>query len=166
MKKRGYDILSFPPGSLFDFMVDKIKSYVEPQRKGTPRGEKIGFPLKKYVATLYVGLTKLTLKEVAEVAGGKFGFSYSLLRKWSSEVDFRKQKVTHCCDYLSVLCKINAIYSAVSEYPTYSKLLRKTLMEHFEFLIEKQTDFSKEAVIYFEILEKQRNAKKITAKTK
>jgi hypothetical protein len=67
-------------GMLADLIHEKAAAYVEPQRKGTPRGQEVGFPLKKYIATL-VELTNIPAKQVAE----KLGVSFGLLRKWKTE---------------------------------------------------------------------------------
>jgi hypothetical protein len=66
------------------FIDDKTRSYKEPQRTGTPRGEPIGFPRTKYLASLYL-LTSLSLKEISE--GLKI--SYGVLRKWRTEKGFK-----------------------------------------------------------------------------
>jgi hypothetical protein len=77
---------------LVKYMVQKLGSYQEPERKGTPRGDKIGFPFKKFAACIFVGLTNFSLKKITEQHGSDFGFSYGLLRKWNTEADFKAQQ--------------------------------------------------------------------------
>jgi hypothetical protein len=79
-------------GLLVDFIYQKLEDHKEPERKGTPRGYKIGFPIKKHAACLLVALTNYKLKQIAETTGKALGFSYNLLRKWNSETEFRAQQ--------------------------------------------------------------------------
>jgi hypothetical protein len=71
---------------LDSFFKEKILEYDEPQRKGTPRGEPIGFSAKKYYAALMM-LKKFPLKDLA----GMINVSYGLLRKWRTEDKFIEQ---------------------------------------------------------------------------
>jgi hypothetical protein len=77
---------------LVDFIYQKLEDHEEPERKGIPRGYKIGFPTKKLAACLLVALTNYKLKQIAETTGKALGFSYNLLRKWNSEAEFRAQQ--------------------------------------------------------------------------
>lgn len=77
---------------LVDFIYQKLEDHEEPERKGIPRGYKIGFPTKKLAACLLVALTNYKLKQIAETTGKALGFSYNLLRKWNSETEFRAQQ--------------------------------------------------------------------------
>jgi hypothetical protein len=63
----------------------KYEEYEEPQRKGTARGEPIGFSLDKFASALY-SLTNHKQKELAK----SLGVSYGLLRKWHTEDAFIK----------------------------------------------------------------------------
>jgi len=65
-------------------MKEKLNSYIEPQRKGTPKGEPIGISIKKYLAMLY-SISDLSQKEIAD----KLRINHSLMRNWSSEEEFR-----------------------------------------------------------------------------
>lgn len=69
---------------LENFIDKRIRSYVEPEREGTPRGESIGLSSKKYLATLLM-LRDLKLKDIA----AQVGVSYGLLRKWTTEKQFK-----------------------------------------------------------------------------
>jgi hypothetical protein len=79
-------------GLFVEYLNQKANEYQAPTREGTARGDKIGFPLKKYVACLLVGLTNYKLKKIAELWGSGLGFSYGLLRKWNCESDFKVQQ--------------------------------------------------------------------------
>ncbi len=74
---------------LLDFIQTKIYTYVEPQRKGTPKGSAIGLTKVKYTATLtfLYGLKPKPMKTMAK----SLKVSYGLLRKWSTEKQFKKQ---------------------------------------------------------------------------
>ena len=39
-------------GLLVDFITSKVEGYLEPSRKGTPKGDPIGFSSMKFLATL------------------------------------------------------------------------------------------------------------------
>ena len=67
------------------FIEKKVNDYLEPLRKGTPRGEPIGLSGPKYAATL-ICLYRLPLRKIAE----KVRVSYGLLRKWRTEEGFQK----------------------------------------------------------------------------
>ncbi|GEM_PF-6687608 len=71
------------------YILDAMDSYDEPVRKGTPKGERIGFPKHKYYCSLMVALTDKKLKTIAEENKETHGISYGLLRKWNSEEDFK-----------------------------------------------------------------------------
>ena len=66
------------------FLYEKLQGYAERTRKGTPRGDRIGFPKAKYWAAL-IALTNTPLQEAARVVG----ITYGLLRRWRSEVEFK-----------------------------------------------------------------------------
>ncbi len=66
------------------FYMKKLRDYVEPQRKGTPKGLPIGFSIVKYQATFHM-LRNIKLKEMAK----DLGVSYGVLRKWNTEKDFK-----------------------------------------------------------------------------
>ena len=73
-------------GLLLGFIKEKRESYVEPTRKGTPRGEIIGLSLEKYMASLFM-LTSMNLKRISE----RSKVSYGLIRKWRTETLFKSQ---------------------------------------------------------------------------
>jgi|GEM_PF-1928144 len=85
---------------LRQFIQERIRSYREPTREGTPRGENIGFPVAKYGATLY-GLTRIKQKEIAEW----LGVSHGLLRKWRTEEPFKLMADKHCHDFAELFVR-------------------------------------------------------------
>jgi len=98
---------SEPVRTLLDaFIFDSIEEYTPPERKGTPKGEEIGYNIQKFSA-LFNLLRNWPLKKVAAAAG----VSYGVLRKWRSEEAFKKmyQDVQHTfalrfCDCIVDLC--------------------------------------------------------------
>lgn len=88
-----------------EFLIFKHHHHEEPSRKGTPRGEKIGFPWKKQNACIALAVTDLKMKNIAE----QLGISYGLLRKWKSEPDFQDEMVKHGQGFLNeILHRVDA----------------------------------------------------------
>jgi hypothetical protein len=70
--------------SLLDvFAGKKIDLYEEPERRGTPRGEPIGFTKRKYIAALLCS-KDIKQKQIAEITK----VSHAMLRKWRTEDKF------------------------------------------------------------------------------
>ena len=70
--------------SLMDaFVIQKTRTYQEPQRKGTARGRPKAFSTPKFSAAVYC-LKRTPLREVASAVP----VSYGLLRKWRTEERF------------------------------------------------------------------------------
>jgi hypothetical protein len=86
-----------PKGLLSRFIKEKAGNYSEPIRRGTPRGEVIGFSSKKYAASLLI-LTSSDLKLLSQ----KLGISYGLLRKWRTEGLFKKQIEEHEREFAAI----------------------------------------------------------------
>ena len=65
-----------------------LENYIEPTRKGTPKGDTIGFPKKKYHASLLMVLypNSLRVKEIADLVG----VSHDVLRSWRTEKQFKE----------------------------------------------------------------------------
>ena len=76
------------------YIEEKMDAYVEPERKGTPKGEEIGFSRQKYGASL-MNITTLKQKRIAKL----LNVSYGLLRKWRTEERFREMVETHCREF-------------------------------------------------------------------
>lgn len=78
-------------GLIEEFIETSAANYKEPQRKGTPKGDPIGFPSAKYNASL------LALKDIdLQTQAKKLGVSYGLLKKWRSEAEFKNRVNAHC----------------------------------------------------------------------
>jgi hypothetical protein len=86
---------------IHEFILYRMLNYLEPTRKGTIRGDKIGFPSKKYHASILVGISNATPKEIAKVSG----VSYDLIRKWKTEPDFRNQVNEQCSAFINEIIK-------------------------------------------------------------
>ncbi|CAG0940777.1 hypothetical protein BROC_01162 [Candidatus Brocadiaceae bacterium] len=70
---------------LQEFVREKLGGYIEPQRAGTPRGEKIGYTKVKYHAAL-LALTNAKQKDIA----ADLKVNYCVVRKWLWEQDFKQ----------------------------------------------------------------------------
>lgn len=85
---------------IYKFFEEKSNNYKEPQRKGTSRGEPVGFSRVKYNASLLI-ITRTKRKEIAE----GLGISYALLRKWNSEKAFKAMVLNNCTEFTGILVK-------------------------------------------------------------
>jgi hypothetical protein len=106
------------PSLLQKFITDKITDYEEPQRAGTPRGERVGFSATKYHASL-LALTDDVIDDQAQ----RLHISYGMLAKWRSEEDFKKLVLEHIEEFAHVfLANIfrtdEDLFSDVSNYST------------------------------------------------
>jgi hypothetical protein len=89
------------PSLFAAFMAKKVKTYVEPLKKGTPRGDPIGFSLVKYRATLYALRERVLPGKRDFVTQAKeLGISYGVIRKWWSEQKFRDMVDQHEKEFL------------------------------------------------------------------
>jgi hypothetical protein len=70
---------------LRNFIKARMDAYPEPTRKGTARGETVGFSKDKYHAALLSALTGLSQKSIAE----ELVISYGVVRKWHVESEFK-----------------------------------------------------------------------------
>ncbi len=82
------------------FIQEKLDSYIEPERKGTAKGDEIGFSRKKYEASLY-NITNLKMKYLSKT----LNISYGLLRKWRTEDTFRAMIERHSREFASRFCE-------------------------------------------------------------
>lgn len=76
------------------FIDERVRDYLEPQRRGTPKGEQIGLSREKFIASLYF-LYNLKQKDIAK----KVNISYGLLRKWRTEENFNGAIESHVSDF-------------------------------------------------------------------
>jgi len=79
---------------LGEYIEQRMSSYIEPERKGTTKGDPIGFSRKKYEASLYC-TTKFKLKYMAKILDTPYG----VLRKWKTEKKFKEMVETHCREF-------------------------------------------------------------------
>jgi hypothetical protein len=81
-------------GFLNDFIRRNLKEYLEPVRKGVPREEPIGLSKNKYHGCLLM-LTDTHPSDIAH----KLGVSYSLVRRWQADENFRELKKKLYADF-------------------------------------------------------------------
>jgi hypothetical protein len=70
------------------WIADRLASYQEPSRKGTPKGSPIGFSKTKFYAANLMVLHELGFLPLAEIAK-KVSTSHELIRKWRTEKKFQ-----------------------------------------------------------------------------
>jgi hypothetical protein len=87
-------LLTALDGHIDIFISTSMKQFTPAERRGTPKGEPIGFSKRKYHAALLSSLSNYTIREIAETCN----VSYGLLRKWRTETAFRRVEtfVYHC----------------------------------------------------------------------
>jgi len=109
-------------GFLADFITNKTATYVEPKRKGTARGERIGFSLPKYKASLLCALTSATQEGIARA----LGVSYGLIRKWHTEQDFKEDMHRHMGEFRTYI--LERLHQKTKEHRShYEHLTKKSL---------------------------------------
>jgi len=145
---------------LFDFIARKQLDYEEPQRIGTPRGEKIGFSAKKYQASMLVGLTNIKLKKLAKDLNRKYGLSYGLLRKWKTEDDFMAEAKKHVKEFAGLVLKLieKSVSKHYEEYNRYydCKTDERPKPMGFPALYRDAQIFSKELINELSMLAQER----------
>lgn len=82
-----------------EFIEQKTASYIEPERKGTAKGDEIGFSRKKHEAAVY-NITKLKIKYLAFI----IAISYGLLRKWRTEEKFKEMIKKYSRQFAECFC--------------------------------------------------------------
>lgn len=112
-----------------DFVGQKTASYIEPERKGTAKGDEIGFSQKKYEASLW-NITSLKLRILAIL----LGISHGLLRKWRTEEKFKKMIAQHCREFAEYFC--NFIEELVAKELEFDKTGRPSDQEYKTYLLE------------------------------
>jgi hypothetical protein len=88
---------------LTTFINDKIREYQEPTRKGTPKGEPIGFSKRKFAAALLKISDSPMINFYHQIK-----VDYQVLRKWNTEEEFQKlanQMALECADYIAAWVK-------------------------------------------------------------
>lgn len=125
---------------LKSFISDKLSKHIEPQRLGTPRGEKIGFPKVKYHTALLVGLTRAKQKDIA----AHLRIGYSLVRKW--KYDFKNGGVVESLqeEFAAGIMQKTLIlcddYSEFSDADNYSYGLRAAIRVKFNEELQRLLD--------------------------
>jgi hypothetical protein len=93
------------------FMNSRLAEYVEPTKKGTPKGEAVGFSRTKYKATLYTFRERvLDNTQDMKAQAKELGISYGLLRKWRSDQNFKALVSQHEKEFITYVLNA-AIYS-------------------------------------------------------
>lgn len=92
-----------PPTLLEDFFQDRLSRYVEPNRKGTAKGDAIGLSRNKYKASLCF-LYEFDARGTGGVKGVAklLGVSYPLLKNWRSEELFKMTMLLHMVEFADV----------------------------------------------------------------
>jgi hypothetical protein len=134
---------------LFTFIKEKIRDYREPTRKGTPKGEPIGFSKKKYALAL-IGISNAPLKISATLSL----VDYQVLRKWNTEKDFqalKRQMALECAEFISKTvmnnirkCKTpidwqRLVFSQLKDMDLYGEDLFRHLKNKLSDLIQEET---------------------------
>ncbi len=88
-----------PETLMTEFIFEKLDSYIEPERKGTPKGDAIGLSRKKYEASIY-NITSLKQKSLARL----LDIPYGVLRKWRTEDIYRKELRKNCAEFARRFC--------------------------------------------------------------
>ena len=87
------------PGIMFLWIASRMQNYEEPERRGTSRGEKIGYPKNKYFASLFIGLSNFSQKKLSNDFGQKKNIRYGVLRNWCREKDFKEMTAIHTWEF-------------------------------------------------------------------
>jgi len=114
---------------LGEFIQQRMDAYIEPQRKGTAKGDDIGLSDRKYEASLY-GVTNLKIKDVARI----LDVPYGVLRKWRTEERFKEMIKRHCRDFATRVC--DYINKLAQEELEFEQSGRPGDDEYFEYLAE------------------------------
>ena len=133
---------------LVGFVNEKLDNYEEPQRKGTPSGQPIGFSRKKYTASLWL-LTSANTKDIAR----SVRVSEALLRKWKIENAF-KEKIAqneiefdkYHWQYIKKLYKKNRWNVLLDDYSQYSHNL---LLLIYKNMYNNLKDIGRGAEVFF-----------------
>ncbi len=72
-------------GPLIGFIQKKVRTYAEPARRGTAKGDLIGFSKKKFSVTLASALSDLNAQGISRLAR----VSYGVVRVWRTEHEFK-----------------------------------------------------------------------------
>lgn len=126
------------------FIEDKLGKHIEPARRGTPRGEKIGFPKKKLHAAL-LHLKNLKGGEIAKVAG----ISHALVRKWRTEQEFLSIIDTAYGEFLVLFVENLPVFKLefFADLGNYNPILFLNIAEATKLLLGSLTGEQKPAML-------------------
>jgi hypothetical protein len=86
------------------FIDEKLTTYIEPSKKGTPKGEPVGFSKTKYRASLNAFREKvLPRTEHLSTEAERLDVPYGVLRKWRSEPQFKELVAQHEKEFMQLL---------------------------------------------------------------
>ncbi len=85
---------------LIKFFNDQISNYVEPQRKGMPKGQKIGFSINSFAASLMM-LTNHTQEHIAK----QLNMNVGTLRKWKMKKSFVDMQKKYAEEFIALVHK-------------------------------------------------------------
>lgn len=123
-----------------EFIYDKLDSYIEPERKGTPKGDTIGLSRKKYEASIY-NITNLKQKSLARL----LDIPYGVLRKWRTEDIYKKEFRKHCVEFARRFC--NRIELLTQEELRFREIGSHDDEAH-EAYVEKSTQWASDGDVY------------------
>ncbi len=136
-------------GPLPEFIGKKLSFHREPERRGTAKGDPIGFGSSKYLCALYA-LTNLTQKEISE----QTGVSYGVLRKWHWEESFKRLidelEEEFTMELIRQFEKTQAVRVVHDDGRHYGDGVREKLLDRFVTKITGQefSDYSDERFIF------------------
>lgn len=79
---------------LLEYIKGEIEHYKEPEKKGTPKGDPVGYSLEKY-KFLLLSLTSLPIKDITEL----LNLSYGSTRLWRTEDQYWRKLESHARDF-------------------------------------------------------------------
>ena len=140
-----------PRGWLLKFIEEKANGYIAPVRKGTPKGDPIGFPITKYKASI-LSLAALSFKDIANASD----VSYALLLKWRGEDAFKKQVQANIDEFSEWFIEKmwKKFKGKVPGYVETESLDLSQIFWYPELLKELEEDFPYSPFLEKEILEK------------
>jgi hypothetical protein len=143
MKVNAQSLSKFPRLSaklLPRFIARKLSEYVPPTKKGTPKGEPVGFPPEKYRATLYALREKvLSGHDDIQAQAKVLKVAYGVLRTWRSEQVFKDLVSQHEREF--VVYVLRAMRHREAVRGTELELARsKTLLETARSLLRYELE--------------------------
>jgi hypothetical protein len=120
---------------LAKFIADKLNTYVEPTKEGTPKGEPVGFSSTKYKATLYrLRERVLDTSEDLTAQAKELKVSYGLLRKWRSEQDFKDLVSQHEKEFVNYLMSDTGYRTHLTQEQERAKMMVSQIRQYTEVL--------------------------------